>query len=103
MGVNVDVPIYSTLEKLRDDARASGKYEIYKDILDQLLIIAFNNEDKPGHLPDQFKLCDIHFSISPNLKNVLNGEFGFNFNVHKIIRYCSKGTANFEITRIKEE
>lgn len=103
MGVNMNVPIYSTLERLRDDARASGKYELYKDILNQLLIIAFNNEDNPGILPDEFELRDVHFSVSPKLMDVLDGEFGFNLDVHKKIRYCSKGTANFKITRIKEE
>lgn len=53
-----------TLEIYRDTHRNCSNYNNIKEVLNQLLVIGFNNEDKPNELPDEFMINSVHFNES---------------------------------------
>lgn len=56
------VELYKKLEKYRDKHRDSNNYNKYiKPILNQLLVIGFNNESNPNKLPIEFTIENVHF------------------------------------------
>lgn len=48
------------LETYRDNNYNSPNYNYVKEVLNQLLVIGFNNQDNPDELPNEFTIKAVH-------------------------------------------
>lgn len=88
------------LKNYRNKNYNSVNFIYTKDVLNQLLVIAFNNLDTPDELPNTFILKDIHFTTS-EIQNLLM-DIGFQVKAQMIFRDYTSRVATFKITITKK-
>lgn len=97
--------LYERLVKFRNENRIADykgifKYDNVKDVVNQLLIISFNNVDKPDTLPNDFHITNVHFT-NEELERLIK-DIGYNVKAHMTTRNWAKGIASFEVTIVQK-
>ena len=91
--------IYSKITKFRNEHRDLEDYNIKRNFLEQLLLISFNNMDKPDSLPEVFEIDHIYFSKEDLIKFM--AELGYNVEVETVWYEWNSKFYKFKVTLIK--
>ncbi len=89
---------YEKLTLVRDSMRNAKEFPYIREVLDQLLMIAFNNEEQPDTLPKIFSLEKIHYNT--NLEPIFL-QLNLSIIAHEVYMDWASKKATFQITIVK--
>lgn len=90
---------YENIEKFKDDDFHAKYFEDAKDVIKQLLLIAFCNKNEPDTLPDVFYINNVHFTQF-DLEYLMN-DIGYKVTVDLVGANWIKGLCSFKVTIVK--
>ena len=87
--------LYEKLTKFRDENCGKDNYRHAEDVLNQLLVIGFNNKKEPDKLPNVFNIDDVHY-IKKELEYLME-DIGYECEVEIITKNWFEGVASFQV------